>query len=136
MSKKHKTRWQPYMTRPLIYKVFTRLGLGLLAVAVVDRVRAAEGSISIWAMGCSLMAALFALGAWMVYLRQDGTHIPRLKSFRPKRKKAPARFYGDMADYVDEEIVDFDDLEDEEKDRVSFLTNILCALLFLILSLF
>ena len=39
-----------------------------------------------------------------------------------------------MMDYTDEEIVSFDELEDDEKDICSLLANLICFVLFLILS--
>ena len=36
-----------------------------------------------------------------------------------------------MIDYVHEDVVDFDDLDDYEKDLVSLATNLLCALAFI-----
>ena len=134
MNRKPKMRWSRALTRPLIYKLFTRLGVALLCVAALNRVRQAQGYASVWALGCMLLAGLFLAGAWLVHLRRDGTRIPRMKSLRFFHKKKPERAYGDMIDYVDEEIVDFDDLDDDEKDLVSMAVNLLCALVLLICS--
>ena len=131
MRKKPSFHWNRDMTRPLIYKFFTRLGVALLALAAVNRVRMNQGHSTIWALVCVFLAGLFFVGAWLVYLRRDGTRIPRLKNLRFFHKKKPERAYGDMIDYVHEDVVDFDDLDDDEKDLVSLATNLLCALAFI-----
>ena len=41
-----------------------------------------------------------------------------------------------MVDYLDEEIVKYEDLDDEGKDRCLLLSNLITAALFLVLSLF
>ena len=134
MSRKPKLHWNRDMTRPLIYKLFTRLGAALLALAAVNRVRMGQGQGSVWALGCVFLAGLFFVGAWLVYLRRDGTRIPRLKELRFFHKKKPERAYGDMIDYVDEDVVTFDELDDDEKDQVSLTVNLLCALAFIGIS--
>ena len=40
-----------------------------------------------------------------------------------------------MADFVDEEVVSFDELEDEEKVVVNLLSNLVTGLIFVFISL-
>ena len=84
--------------------------------------------------GCAL-TVLFALFAYLVYLRMDGLGIPRVKHLRSKRSKDPMRNFGSMTDHVDDEPqVTFDDLETEEKDLCSLLANLICLIVFLAFS--
>lgn len=81
------------------------------------------------------LTALFLLFAYLVYLRMDGLKIPRLKHFKTKKKKDVIRMESSMADHMDEDVpVDFDDLEENERDFVSLLSSLINALVFLALS--
>ena len=52
-----------------------------------------------------------------------------------RRKKTPERAFGDMIDYVDEPIVSFEELSDEEKDLTLLISNLVTMLLFIAASL-
>ena len=66
----------------------------------------------------------------------DGMRLPKpdKKMFDWKRK--PKRSYGDMIDYVDEAVDNFDDLDDDEQETCLFWANAICCILFLVVSFF
>lgn len=121
-----------YMIRPLVYMSAYRLMVSLIFLLAVHRFvpnGPAPGMIA------AFLAMLFALFAFLVYLRMDGLRIPRMKYIRPKSKKDPLRNFGDMSDYTDQEpAVTFEELETEEKDLCSFLSNMINLAVFLVLS--
>ena len=124
--------YKNYMLRPIIYMAATRLmaaAIFLLAVSRFVPNGPAAGMIA------AFLAVLFALFSFLIYLRMDGLHIPRVKYIRPKKKNDPMRNFGSMSDYTDEEPpVTFEDLEPEEKDLCSLLSNLANLLVFLVLS--
>ena len=120
------------MLRPLIYMTATRMMTAVIFLLVLVRFvknGPAPGMIS------GFLTALFLLFAYLVYLRMDGLKIPRLKHFKTKKKKDVIRMESSMADHMDEDMpVDFDDLEENERDFVSLLSSLINALVFLALS--
>ena len=121
------------MIRPLIYKIFTRGILALFAAQLVHFFApAASGfsSFSNLSLGLGLLFILFAFLAW---LRMDGVRIPQLKLPRMK-KKDPPFLAGNMADHIDDDIVSFDDLDQEEQDLCVFLADCFLAAVCLILA--
>ena len=119
------------MLRPMVYMTFFRMMLAGIFLLIIRRFSKNPLAPS---FACAFLAVLFALGAFLVYLRCDGMRIPRMKYIRPKKKKEPVRSYGDIEDHIDEEVVSFDELEDDEKDFVSLIAALINAFVFLILS--
>lgn len=133
MKKWLQKHWQGYMLRPLIYKAFTRFVLALTAALLWNHFVAPVFLLTPLAYAFVFVGVFFAVCAWLNHLRMDGLKLPRLKL--PTLKKKPARSYGDIMDYTDEEVISFDELEDDEKDVCSMFANLICCLIFLLLSL-
>ena len=134
MQKKKHISFEPRLRRAVLYQVFTRY-VSCLCFALLwdflfnkDRLRPVSTAFL-------LFAAVFAVLAWTAWLRLDGLSVPKLDRRLFRRRKTPERAYGDLIDYVDEDIVTFDDLDDEEKDQCLVLSNLITAALFLITSL-
>ena len=123
--------YKNYMLRPIIYMTATRLMAALIFLLAVARL-VPSGPAP--AMIAAFLTVLFALFAFLVYLRMDGLRIPRVKYIRPKKKKDPMRHTFSMSDYTDEEPVSFEDLEPEEKDYCSLVCNLVNLIVFLVLS--
>ena len=70
------------------------------------------------------------------FLRLDGIKAPQFDKTLFDWKRKPMRSYGDMIDYVDEEPVQYDNLEDDEQHLCLFLADLICAVVFLALSFF
>ncbi len=132
--KRWKRIWQRYMLRPFIYMTFTRFLLALFILLLANHLIAPDGR-DLRGMLFLLGAALFALLAWIAWLRLDGMKLPKLMMLRVNPRKKPARSYGDMIDYVDEKPpVTFEDLDDAEKDLCILGADLICCALCLILS--
>lgn len=134
--KKLRRLWQRYMLRPFLYTAFSRLVLGLCAALLGDHLFSnpaghLRGTLLL------LAAVLFALLAWIAWLRLDGVSLPKPLNARLSLLKKPARGGGDLIDFVDEEpSVRFDDLNDDEKDCCLLCADLLCCAVFLIASFF
>lgn len=124
--------YRNYMLRPLIYMTAYRTMLALIFLLLLRRF-VTNGPDA--AMIATFLAVLFALFAYLVYLRMDGLRVPRMKYIRPKKKPDPIRSAGDMADHVDEELgVTFDELEEDERDFCSLAANVINMVIFLVAS--
>ena len=124
--------YRKYMLRPLIYLTAFRTMLALIFLLLIKNFVTNGPST---AMIATFLAVLFALFAYLIYLRMDGLHIPRMKYIRPKKKSDPIRSAGDMADHIDDELgVTFDELEEEEKDFCSLAANLINLVIFLVAS--
>jgi hypothetical protein len=58
-----------------------------------------------------------------------------LTLFRLRRKKPVVRSFSDMSDHIDEDIVSFEELIEEERHACCLLANLLCSIVFFALSL-
>lgn len=128
-----------YLERPLrrycVYQTATRFGVAMLFSLVWHKFGNPNG-LDLGHFAFVFMTVFFLLLAWMTYLRMDGVRMPQIKmDFLKKVKKKVIRSsYTDMSDYTDEEIIPFDDLEEDEKQRVRLWANLICALIYLVLS--
>lgn len=129
-----KLRLEKHMIRPFVYMTFTRFILALTASLLIEHF-VSDPLRDISAFAFVFFGIFFAVLAWIAYLRMDGIKLPKFMMKRVNLSKKPAIKYGDMIDYTDEEIVSFEDLEDEEKDVCLLLADVICAVLFLVLSL-
>ncbi len=121
------------MIRPLIYKIFTRGILALFAAQLVHFFAPANSGFSSFSnlsLGLGLLFVLFTFLAW---LRLDGLKIPQLKLPRMKRKDPPF-LAGSMADHINDEIVSFDDLDQEEQNACVLLADLALAAACLLLA--
>ena len=121
--------WQRSLLRPTIYMTFTRLALGLCAALLADHFLSARAGRDLRGLLFLLLAVLFALLAWLAFLRLDGVRMPRWLSLRPSLQKKPPRG-GDLIDWVDEEPGPaFSELEDREKDLCLLIARVVCSAL-------
>lgn len=124
--------YQKYMLRPLIYMTASRFMTALIFLLVIIRFLK-NGPTP--AMAAGFLAALFALFSYLVYLRMDGLRIPRMKHFKTKKKKEPVVTASSMNDHIDDEApVSFDELEEDERDFISFVSSAVNFAIFTALS--
>ena len=126
--------YKAYMVRPILYQCVTRCAVALAAVLVWDRF--VPSSLLAVRDGCLAAAVILLMMAWFVYLKLDGMMVHHLLEDRRKKKKKSKRLVGgDIADYVDEHIVSFDELEEGEQTACRLAADLLAAALFLAASL-
>lgn len=135
MKKPWRKRFRRNMIRPTVYKAFTRLILALTAsLAWNEFVNHGLAERRSWPF--VFFAIFFAAAAWMSYLRLDGIRAPQFDRRIFDWKRKPPRMYGDMIDYVDEDVPDFDDLEEDEQHLCLLIANAVCCVIFAVISLF
>ncbi len=127
-----KKLWQRYMLRPAIYLTAFRTMAAVIVLLAIERF-VPKGPQP--GMIAAFLAVVFALLAYLVYLRMDGLRIPRMKYVRPKKKTDPMRYVSSMNDHMDEAPqITFEELEAEERDLCSLMANLVNLAIFLILS--
>lgn len=134
MKNPFRSAWRSSLLRPLIYMAANRFLAALALLLLYNRFLASP--LALPGSAAVLLALAFALAAWLVYLRMDGAHIPRMKNVRFRRRKDPLRNYTDISDHMDDAPPTADDLEDDERDLISLLSNLFCLAIFAVLSFF
>ena len=128
---------QPYMLRPFIYMTFTRFLLALCLLLLINFFYSKEAGRPILSTVMVLGGVVFAILAWIAYLRLDGIKLPKFMMMRVNPRKKPTRMYGDIIDYVDEQPqVTFEELSDAEKDICILGADLFCCVAFVIVSIF
>ena len=128
---------QPYMLRPFIYMTFTRFLLALCLLLLINFFYSKEAGRPILSTVMVLGGVVFAILAWIAYLRLDGIKLPKFMMLRVNLRKKPTRMYGDIIDYVDEQPqVTFEELSDAEKDICILGADLFCCAAFVIVSIF
>ena len=132
---KKRTPFERYMIRPVVYKTSSRFLCALTAALAWNEFVNTDG---LWPRSRAFVffGALFAAAAWLTYLRVDGARIPKLPKRLTRRRHDPLRAYGDLSDHTDDEIVAFDELDEDEQNLCLLLADAITALLFFVISLF
>ena len=134
--KKFKEIYEPYILRPMIYMTFTRFVLALFITLLADFFISGNSNDSVKGILFTICAFLFLILAVIAWLRLDGMHLPQFMMLRVNPAKKPSRMYGDMIDYIDERPgINFNELDDSEKDLCILVANLICFLVFLVLSI-
>ena len=122
------------MIRPLIYKTFTRGILALFAAQLAHFFLPEGGILSTFSGLSLLLGFVFALCAFLAWLRLDGLRIPQLRLPRIRRKDPPFPA-GSMADHMDDDIVTFDELDPEEQNVCVLLADLILSAVCFLLAL-
>lgn len=126
--------YQSYMIRPAIYQCVTRCSVALAAVLVWSRF--VESPLRTVRDGCLAAGVILLMMAWFSYLKLDGMKVHHMMEDRKKpRKKRKRLLKGDIADYVDEHIVSFDELDEAEQTACKLAANSGGAVIFFLASL-
>ena len=121
------------MIRPLIYKVLTKSSIILVICLLWNKFVNTSNVRSLTEDAFFVIGLIWVLFAWFQYLKLDGYTFQYI--FREKQKKKKKHVQKDMVDFVDEEVVSFDELEDEEKVVVNMLSNLATGLIFVLISI-
>lgn len=130
--KKFSKYFQSYMIRPVIYQSVTKISIGLVLALLWNRYINKEALFSVVEDAFFVVGLCFFALAWIQYLRLDGLTFHYLMEEKHKKKKPVRHSYHDIADYADEKIISFAELEDDERIFCRMGANIVTALIFLI----
>ena len=134
MINKIREIFKSYMVRPLIYKVVTKSSIIVVLALLWNYVVNTSSHMSIRKDAFFVIGLIWMMFAWFQYLKLDGYTVQYV--FKDKRKrKEKKHIQKDIADFVDEKIISFEELEDEEKVVVNLLSNLIAGLIFVLISL-
>ena len=122
------------MVRPLVYKTVTKCTIVLAISLLWDRFINTSKIMSLTEDVFFIVGLIFVLFSWFQYLRLDGFSIHHLleeKETKPTKKHAKK----DIVDFVDEKIVSFDELDDDERTVVVLFSNLISGLIFVVISI-
>ena len=121
-----------YMIRPTIYRTASKSIITLTLLLIWDRYLN-DGRMSVMRDGAFIVGIILLGTAWWNYLRLDGIKNPFTAGKKEKKKKKN-RITGDIADYADQHIVNFDELDEQEQYACGMCSSLAAALLFLVPS--
>ena len=114
-----------------LQKAFPRVIIGLTLAYLWNTFLNSSQRLSIYGHCFMAIGLIFVGLAWLCYLRLDGVNAPKL--FKSKLfQKPPKRKMGDMIDFVDEEVISYEELDSDGRTVASLISNIIAAILFLI----
>ena len=121
------------MKRPILYRTVTKASVILVLALLWERFINHNGRFPVFQHSFAILGLVCICLAWFSYLSFDGMRIHYLneKKDRKARKKHKTR---DIADFVDEKIISFDELEKEEQIVCSLFSTLFAGLLFVLLS--
>ena len=134
MIKKIKNIFKQYMIRPLLYKTVTKCFVAFVICLLWDRFINTSDAMSMTQDVFFIVGMIFALLSWFQYLRLDGFSIHHLLE---EKKKTPRKKHArkDIVDFVDEKIVSFHELDDDERVVVVLFSNLISGFIFVMISL-
>lgn len=128
--------YQPQMLRPIIYSTFTKFVCSLCLVLLWDRFVNAKNTVPYGVVDFAffIAGAWLLLWAWMQYLALDGMTrgFEVFEKIGEMFKRKPKHFSRDFVDFVDEKVITYDMLEEDEQQVTRLLSNLFSGILFLI----
>ena len=126
--------FKPYMVRPIIYKCVTRCSIALVFILLWDMF--INSSLSPVRDACFMAGLVFFMLAWFAYLKLDGLRVHFLgEDMLKKKPKKKIHWTKSIVDFVDEHVVTFEELTEEEQTAALMACNLLGSLIFLLVSL-
>ena len=134
MIKKIKSIFKEYMIRPLVYKTVTKCSIVLVICLLWNRFINTSKTMSMTEDVFFIVGMIFALFSWFQYLRLDGFSVHHLLE---EKEKTPTKKHvkKDIVDFVDEKIISFHELDDDERVVVVMFSNLISGLIFVMISL-
>lgn len=131
MKKWLKKNFKTYMIRPIIYKTVPRFLAGLAVALIWNRFINRSSLFTVTGYAFPILGILFLCLGWFSFLGMDGMGFRKAKSEKKKTKIS----YSDISDYVDFNIT-YDDLTGTEKSACNLAANLICSVVFFVLSIF
>lgn len=132
--KKFMALYEPCMLRPILNKALTWSTVALALLLVWFRFFNQNSDVLLVRDGCLIPALVFLAAAWFAYLKLDGMQL-KLSSKSARSRVKKKRFNKGMMDYVETEVVPYEELSEEQRLACRFAANLLSGGLFLAASL-
>ena len=134
MLKKIRELWSRDLVTPIVHKTFTRIIMAL-TFSLLWNEFINKGMAPMRTFAFTFFGVLFAVAAWVSYLRLDDIKVPQFDKKLFDWKKTPKRSMGDMIDYVDERPAPYEELEPDEQTLCLLVANCVSCLFFVVLAL-
>lgn len=135
MINKIKNTFKAYMIRPMIYKTIMKISLILVICLMWDQWINVSSRMNVVKDAFFIVGFIWMLLAWFQYLKLDGYTVQYVLKDKQKEKEKKHK-QKDIVDFVDEEIISFDELEEDEKTIVNMFSNLIAGFLYVVISLF
>ena len=126
--------YKPYMLRPILYKIITRFGIGLILAILWDRFLNVKNLFSMSDYAFFTVGFFFLALAWFNYLKIDGLKIKHVNMNEPKKKESKHKIKT-MTDYTQEEPESMYVIDEKEELIIVFSSNLATGLCFIIFSI-
>ena len=129
--------YKKHMIRPIIYSTFTKFVCTLCVVLLWDRFANSRNTVPYGVVDFAffIVGIWFLLWAWIQYLALDGMELHVFKKIAEMLKRRPKHYQRDMVDFVDEKVITFDMLDDDEQIAAKLASNVFAGILFMVPSL-
>lgn len=119
-----------YMLKPLIYKIITRISIGLAIALLWSRFINTNKSFSIIKDSFFFLGVYFLGMAWFNYLKLDGFKISL-----PKKKSKSKNNINFNIFFREEKLESVDVLEEDEETLLALISNLLIGVFFILFSI-
>lgn len=122
-----------YMVRPIFYKCVTKASVILALGLLWDRFLNQSRLLSMPEHAFFILGCITMLLSWFNYLKLDGMRL-QYRNEKPQNKRKRHRTK-DVADFVDEKVISFDELEEDEQAACRLASNLFTGLAFVLISM-
>ncbi len=132
--KKFFALYKPYMNRLIFNISIKKFATALAILFVWNYFFNKNDAFMVVRDGCLIPALIYMAAAWFAYLKLDGMSVDLGLNMRRKRPKK-VRFNKGMMDYVETDLVSYEELSHEERLVCRIASNFVPGILFLLASL-
>ncbi len=132
---KFKGLYKKYMIRPIVYQWLVKCLITVVVALLWNTFLNKAQMLSVVRDAFFVFGFIWLMLAWFQYLKLDGFSFRHFMEERKNKGKKKNHWKKDIADFTDEEIVSFRDLDDDEKAGVRLASNIILGVVLLIISL-
>lgn len=137
MPKKNKFKglYKKYMIRPIVYQGLAKALITVVVSLLWNMFLNKAQLMSVVRDAFFVFGFIWLMLAWFQYLKLDGFTIRHFMEERKNKGKKKNHWKKDIADFMDEEVVAFRELEDDEKAGVRLASNLILAVILFIISI-
>ncbi len=132
---KFKGLYKKYMIRPIVYQWLAK-ALITVVVALLWNIFFNKGQmLSVVRDAFFVFGFIWLMLAWFQYLKLDGFTFRHYMEERKNKGQKKNHWKKDIADYTDEDVVSFHDLDGDEKSGVRLASDGILAVILLIIAI-
>lgn len=132
---KFKGLYKKYMIRPIVYQWVVKALITIVVSLLWNMFLNKAQLMSVVRDAFFVFGFIWLMFAWFQYLKLDGFRFRHFMEERKNKGKKKNHWKKDIADFTDEEVVAFKELEDDEKAGVRIASNLILAVILFIISI-